>query len=85
MTTGPAPGSEPSAATEVHACAQPTWRCTACEQPWPCPPARQALADQFGTDRVGLSVYMGEMLAPAARDIRLSPGELWDRFIDWTR
>lgn len=85
MSTGPTPATEPTPVGEVHACAKPTWRCTACQQRWPCPEARQALADQFGTDRVGLSMYMGEMLAPAARDNPVPPGELWERFIGWTR
>lgn len=59
------------------------WHCEWCDAPWPCDSARMR---QYGSDRVGLSMYMGGRLSLAAGELPTAPpGELFDRFVHWTR
>jgi hypothetical protein len=66
---------------------QPAWTCGTCGQDWPCDPARERAKLEHRDDPVGLSVYFGALLGIAAAEIpsRVTPGELFDRFIAWTR
>lgn len=69
-----------------HPPSRPQWHCELCDSPWPCDPAREQLAEQYGPDRVGLSIYVGGRLADAARELPTAPpGELHERFVAWTR
>jgi hypothetical protein len=67
--------------TAGHVPARPSWDCQACGCPWPCDPARE--------ERAGdptLSIYLSLQLADAASDMPWAPpGELWERFVAWTR
>ncbi|MEV4708881.1 hypothetical protein [Actinoplanes sp. NPDC049316] len=66
-----------------HVPCRPGWDCWSCDRPWPCDPAREDLALQL--DPVELAKFMGERLAEAARDVpTLQPGELFERFLQWT-
>jgi hypothetical protein len=71
------------AGAEDHIAARPSWDCRSCGRPWPCDPARAALAVEM--DRVALAVFMWCNLGEACRDmpVRL-PAELFERFIRWT-
>ena len=69
-----------------HLPEQPGWDCLACRQPWPCPPARVRLGEEYGRDRVSLSMYMAGLLNEAAGEIpSVTPQELFERFVAWTR
>jgi hypothetical protein len=60
------------------------WDCRACARPWPCGPARAVMCDEM--DRVALSVYMWLNLGDAVLYLAdSSAGELFERFIAWTR
>lgn len=67
-----------------HTAGRPDWDCLACGNPWPCDPARAAMAaDEAPTPTI---LFMSSLLAEAARDMpTVSPQELVDRFIGWTR
>lgn len=69
----------------THDPSRPGWDCESCDAPWPCDPAREELADQFGRDRVGLSIYMASQLDLAVRETTAGPQELHERFVAWTR
>lgn len=59
--------------------------CEPCETPWPCDPARVELAEMYAADWAGLAERLGVELVRAARDVGGDPGELWERFLAWTR
>lgn len=63
-----------------------TFMCTACGQPWPCPPARQHLINEFPS-RPELSMAMAAEMEHAVRVLPadVTPAELFDRFLGWTR
>ena len=67
-----------------HQPSRPSWDCRACARPWPCEDARQRLAQLYG--RVTLSIFMADRLLEATRDLTtVTPAELFDRFLAWTR
>jgi hypothetical protein len=62
---------------------RPTWDCLGCGKPWPCDPAREEMA---GENRITRAILMSMMLDKAAGDMpTAAPGELYERFIAWTR
>lgn len=74
------------AAAPRHPPTRPGGHCERCDAPWPCDTARMQLAEQYGADRVGLSLYMGGRLVQAVRELPpTAPGELFERFVQWTR
>jgi hypothetical protein len=63
---------------------RPSWNCQTCVAAWPCEPARKQLAAE--TSGTYLIVRMSAELVEACRDqLPLPPGELYERFIGWTR
>ncbi len=79
-------GHELMAQAVPHPPTRPGWHCEPCDAAWPCDPARMQLAEQYGTDRVGLSMYMGGRLSQAVREVpTAAPAELFERFVVWTR
>lgn len=70
-----------------HMPERPSWKCAACGQPWPCRDAKAHFSKQYANDRVGLSFYMGMVWQFADQEIgaTLSPEDLYDRFVTWTR
>lgn len=66
-----------------HGPASPTWECAACGQPWPCDVARKRIGRLSPSRRTLLMAsYMGD----AAKDRPWEPaGDMYDRFIAWTR
>ncbi|WP_433459674.1 hypothetical protein [Micromonospora sp. CA-248212] len=73
---------------DFHVPRRPEWTCRSCEQdtPWPCAPARVRLAEAYGRDRIGLSMYVGSLHAVAVIELPAIPaGELYERFVSWAR
>ncbi|GAB3950380.1 hypothetical protein GCM10027614_50720 [Micromonospora vulcania] len=73
---------------DLHVPQRPEWTCRSCEQdtPWPCAPARVRLAEAYGRDRVGLSMYLGSLLVVVIAELpAIAPDELFERFVSWTR
>lgn len=69
-----------------HPPTRPGWHCERCDVPWPCDTARMQLAEQYGADRVGLSMHLGGRMSLAVRELpNATPGELFERFVRWTR
>ncbi|MGC4856164.1 flavin reductase [Micromonospora sp. DT4] len=69
-----------------HTPRRPQWDCHTCGQAWPCAPARVRLAEAYGRDRIGLSMYCGSLHPVASEELpTAAPGELWERFVGWTR
>jgi hypothetical protein len=73
-----------------HLAVRPLWLCRACAAPWPCGPARRHLRREYAPDRVGLSVYLAGVLYEATADLlalgtEVTPKELFERFLAWTR
>jgi hypothetical protein len=67
-----------------HEPEKPSWDCKCCGQPWPCDPAREHMMMYLG--RTALAIHMWERLDEAAGDLqRLPAGELFERFLSWTR
>lgn len=67
---------------------RPGWTCQTCNGgvAWPCEPARVRLAEAYRGDRVNLSMYLSALLTAALVEMPTTPpGELFDRFIAWTR
>lgn len=71
-----------------HTPHQPGWTCRTCNDgvDWPCDPARVRLAESYAGDPLGLSLYMGGLLAAALTELpHTPPAELFERFTAWTR
>lgn len=69
-----------------HTPRRPQWDCRTCKEAWPCEPARVRLAEAYGRDRVGLAMYCGSLHPVASEELpAATPGELWERFVGWTR
>lgn len=67
-----------------HEPAKPSWDCQRCGDRWPCEPARDHMVMYLG--RIALAVHMADCLYEAAGDLRnLPPGQLFQRFVKWTR
>lgn len=76
-------GTVTATAGKEHTADRPSWDCRACDKPWPCDPAREALATEM--DRVALAIFMWLNFEEAADHLTNSPaGELFERFIAWT-
>jgi hypothetical protein len=53
-----------------------------CEKPWPCDPAREALAAEL--QPTSLRIHMWLRLEVAVGDLPTTPaGELFERFLRW--
>lgn len=67
-----------------HPALRPSWQCGNCGRPWPCPPAREQLAAEMaGTN---LAMWMATTMVHVAREVpAMPPGELFERFLAWTR
>lgn len=72
---------------DQHLPQRPSWSCQSCDQLWPCSPARVQLGEAYGLDRVGLAMYLATLLDQAAAEIgeHVTPRELYERFVAWTR
>lgn len=70
-----------------HLPQRPSWQCTSCDQPWPCPPARVQLGEAYAGDPFGLAMYAATLLEQAAAEVdnHVTPRELYERFVAWTR
>ncbi|ROP29304.1 hypothetical protein [Couchioplanes caeruleus] len=75
--------AQPATVTATaHAPHKPSWDCLACGRPWPCDPAREALAADM--DFVRLACFMWDALEEAVRDLPPTPAtELFQRFLTW--
>lgn len=66
-----------------HVPLRPSWDCAACGRPWPCAPAREALAREM--DVVQMAGHLWSQLEEAAGEIPgATAGDLFDRFLAWT-
>jgi hypothetical protein len=72
-----------------HVAGRPTWNCRHCGWPWPCPIAKNDLAEQYHGSPSGLTVFMASCMYEALEDLTTSaapvPVDLFERFISWTR
>lgn len=69
-----------------HPPLRPSWDCGTCSAPWPCHPARVELAERYASDRIGLAAYVGAQLDHAAREMpTIGVGDLFERFVEWTK
>lgn len=69
-----------------HMAQRPSWECRACGKDWPCDPARERLAAEYGADATGLATWLWMRLEEYALDA--GPGPLsgaFERFIAWSR
>ncbi|WP_432827345.1 hypothetical protein [Dactylosporangium sp. CA-092794] len=68
----------------AHIPARPTWRCTGCAEPWPCPQKREQLLAEHEGSPGELRTLMALRVADAAEDLRQFGAEqLWNRFLGW--
>lgn len=73
---------------DQHMPQRPEWDCLSCEPgtPWPCSPAQVRLAEAYRGDRVGLSMYAGQLLHAATQDRPDDDQrELHERIVGWIR
>lgn len=67
-----------------HPPLRPSWECAVDGLPWPCDRAREQLAAEMaGTS---LAMWMATTMVHVAREVpTIRPGELFERFLAWTR
>lgn len=70
-----------------HRAGRPGWDCAICHLPWPCAPAKVALAEEFENDRVSGTIYLALSMHEAINDsihpAGPVPAEMWNRFLGW--
>lgn len=67
-----------------HVADRPSWHCRSCGKPWPCDEARENLTATM--DSLSLAMFAWVLLEEAAGDLpRSASGELYERFLRWTR
>jgi hypothetical protein len=70
--------------SDEHMAVRPAWSCTCGAHEWPCEQARTLLL--LTTDRLSLAMYAANWMTGAARDLPdVTPIQLFDRFMKWTR
>ncbi|MGK5677741.1 flavin reductase [Actinoplanes sp. URMC 104] len=74
----------------VHTPERPGFGCAVCRRPWPCPPAKVQLSEEYAGDLTGLCVYLsaqlGDAIEEAVRDHNWGRvDDLYDRFVSWAR
>lgn len=81
-STAPSMAAAPGGNFHLPLCR--SWRCAFCGRDWPCPPLRVMWASAM--PRTVLARTMANYLHAAAADLTgLQPGQLFDRFLLWTR
>ncbi len=72
-----------------HLPCRPNWDCLHCQQPWPCPPAKAKMAEEFADNSTSLVLYLSGQMADAVDDYLTTkqpvPPDLYDRFLDWNK
>ncbi|RZU50134.1 hypothetical protein EV385_1899 [Krasilnikovia cinnamomea] len=83
------PSIHPPAPRCEHLPGRPGWDCLACGRPWPCDPAREALAAEYAGHSPSLAVYLSAQHGQALEDLVAQTGEmprdLHERFLGWVR
>jgi hypothetical protein len=70
---------------DEHKADRPSWDCGTCGAPWPCEPAREQIIAEHGAG-TRLVLWMSiDMIDAARENPGLLPGQLYERFISWTR
>ncbi|RKN38436.1 hypothetical protein [Micromonospora endolithica] len=71
---------------DAHQPSRPGWDCMGCGQDWPCAPAKVRLGEAYGSDRVGLRVYMAGLYEQALDELLMWPAaDVFTRFVLWAR
>lgn len=69
-----------------HTPNRPGWDCARCGEPWPCAPAKRALAGDRGGSRTALTLSLADPFLAALADLRhLPPGDVYRRVVGWAR
>ena len=66
-----------------HSPIQPSWTCSACGQPWPCPDRRASFLADFEGRRSQLRAVLGMFLIDATEDLAEPIEQLHLRFVAW--
>lgn len=53
----------------AHVPHRPTWRCSGCLRPWPCPVARTELLEEYADTPASLAIYLDDMASWAQWDL----------------
>ncbi|MGI5182227.1 flavin reductase [Dactylosporangium sp. CA-152071] len=66
-----------------HRPARPTWTCSGCGQPWPCPERRRIFLEDFQGRRMQLRGVLALFLIDATEDLADPVEQLHERFVSW--
>lgn len=70
-----------------HFWVRPSWDCRTCDQPWPCPQAKDMLLEEFRHFPSVLCIYLVNQLTDAVDDMTANgqspPPDLFERFLEW--
>lgn len=68
----------------LHVAQRPHWICRACQQPWPCQPARGRLLAEYLDTPASLGLYLGALFQEARHGQRPERvAELYDQLFGW--
>lgn len=70
---------------DEHQPQRPSWLCAACQQEWPCVPARNALLAAHGPGATLCLRMAGRLIDATADNLAGQSGELHQRFLGWAR
>jgi hypothetical protein len=67
-----------------HAPQRPSWDCIACDEPWPCRPAKIQMLNEARNSMTSLRIAAWANFELAAYDMPTGPAiELYQRFVGW--
>lgn len=73
----------------MHCAVRPQWDCVSCQEPWPCPPAKVLLSEEYSSHRSALLVFLAGCMVDAINDSYTgsgpAPTDLFDRMLGWAR
>jgi hypothetical protein len=82
----PGPALPRIAPVGLHSPMRPSWNCSGCSAPWPCPTKRRQLLAEFHGAPTSLGLLMAVRMSDAAVDLHDVPaGEIHRRFLGWIR
>lgn len=67
-----------------HSPLQPSWKCVACSQPWPCRVRRETFLADYEGRRSQLRATLGAFLISASEDLTEPIEQLHTRFVAWS-
>lgn len=68
-----------------HQPERPSWDCTGCAEPWPCPDRRAQFLNEYVGRRAELRMILGAWFVDAVQELVVPVEDLHARFFGWAK